>query len=89
MAAFHAALGSKAWAPLTGETAASLVLDPVADSDAGSYVCAVSDGVTSVDSPVFTLEIGSGLPALGLLGLGALAAALGLGGAAASRRRRH
>ncbi|NLV42556.1 MAG: hypothetical protein GXY15_15190, partial [Candidatus Hydrogenedentes bacterium] len=43
---------------------------------------------TSVDSPVFTLAIGSGLPALGLLGLGALAAALGLGGAAASRRRR-
>ncbi|HRZ16208.1 MAG TPA: DUF5011 domain-containing protein, partial [Candidatus Hydrogenedentes bacterium] len=81
--------GTKAWAPLTGETAASLVLDPVAEADAGSYVCAVSDGVTSVDSPVFTLAIGSGLPALGLLGLGALAAALGLGGAAASRRRRH
>ena len=80
--------GSKAWAPLTGETSASLVLDPVAEGDAGSYLCAVSDGVTSVDSPVFTLAIGSGLPALGLLGLGALAAALGLGGAAASRRRR-
>jgi len=79
--------GSKAWAPLTGETSASLVLDPVAEGDAGSYLCAVSDGVTSVDSPVFTLAIGSGLPALGLLGLGALAAALGLGGAAASRRR--
>ncbi len=83
----------KTFGVLEGENSAALVIDPVSESDEGRYVCAVSDAVTTVYGPVYTLMMGSELvtervPAAGLAGLALLAAALGLGGAATLRRPR-
>jgi len=79
--------GSKAWVPLTGENAASLVIDPVSEADAGQYQCEVSDSVTSVTSPVFTLAIGSGVPVMAPVGMALAGLALALVGVLGARRR--
>ena len=79
--------GSKAWVPLSGENGDTLVIDPVSESDAGQYQCEVSDSVTSVTSPVFTLVIGSGVPVAGPAGLMLAGLGLALLGARSFRRR--
>jgi len=78
--------GSKAWVPLSGENGDTLVIDPVSESDAGQYQCEVSDSVTSVTSPVFTLVIGSGVPVAGPAGLMLVGLGLALLGARSFRR---
>ncbi len=79
--------GSKAWVPLTGENDGTLVIDPVSEADAGQYQCEVSDSVTTVTSPVFTLLIGSGVPAAGLLGLLAVGCAIAAAGVRRTGRK--
>ncbi|MBP9004275.1 MAG: hypothetical protein KBH78_11690, partial [Candidatus Hydrogenedentes bacterium] len=58
----------------------------VSESDAGQYQCEVSDSVTSVTSPVFTLVIGSGVPVAGPAGLMLVGLGLALLGARSFRR---
>jgi len=72
---------------ISGATTASLTIDPITPANEGAYKVTVSDLTDSQDSPVFTLTVGTPLPALGLLGLTALAAALG--GALSLRQRRR
>ncbi len=69
---------AKSFAPIVGANNPYYTIDAIAETDAGGYVCEVSDGVTTVTSAVFTLSLGAGMPAVGLLGL-ALAAALSAG----------
>jgi PKD repeat protein len=68
--------GSKAPVPV-GATTPSLTIAPVFLTDAGTYYCTVTDDFTSLDSPLFTLNVTAELPVAGLplLGLGALAMA--------------
>jgi len=79
--------GSKAWVPLAGENDGTLVIDPVSEADAGQYQCEVSDSVTTVTSPVFTLLIGYGVPAAGLLGLLAVGCAIAAAGVRRTDRK--
>ncbi len=78
----------KAFTPLSGATDAAFVVDPASETDSGVYVCEVNDAVTVVESPEFSVTVGSGVPLAGFAGLGLLAAVLGLGGAATLRRRK-
>ncbi len=64
-----------------------LVLDPVQLDDAGTYVCQVTDGFDVVMSDAVTLNVDPGVPAAGLAGLLAFAAASGLGGVVLIRRK--
>ena len=84
---FEAAAGAKAFDPVSGATDAVLTIASVAETDAGGYFCEVTDDVATVHSPVFTVTVGSALPVAGVAGLGLLAAATALAGAAAQRRR--
>ena len=78
----------KALDPVDDATAAALVLNPVADTDAGVYVCVGTDHQKSAQSPEITLTVEPPIPAATLAGLAGLVAALGLGGALRARRRR-
>ncbi len=71
--------GEKAWEPILGETLPDLELIGVQYEDAGTYRCVVSDLVTTVESPVFSLVVESGLPASGSAGLALLGAFLSAG----------
>lgn len=65
-----------------------LVFDPARVEDSGLYECEVSDGFeVVVTSPGVTLNVDAGVPAAGILGLLAFAAASGLGGALLVNRR--
>lgn len=77
--------GSKAWQAIPGANGNTLSFNPVALTDAGQYQCEVSDAVTSVNSPTFTLNVSNGVPVAGPLGLLLLAAAVA--GVGVSRRR--
>ena len=79
----------KAFDALLGATEATLVFDPVDADSPGGYLCAVSDTVTTVNGPVFTLLLSITTPVTGLLGLATAAAAFGLGGAFTARRRKQ
>jgi hypothetical protein len=79
---------SKALVPLTGETDSVLIIAPALPFDSGEYVCEVSDDVTTVQSPVFTLTILGGLPLAGLGGLVALSAAIAAAAAGSLRRKK-
>ena len=86
--------GAKAWVAIhdggniSGTGTASLVFTPVTDVDFGSYKVEVSDSLETVPSATATLSAGSGVPAVGLLGLAALAAMTALGGSVSIRRRK-
>jgi len=72
--------GSKAWQAVPGANSDTLTFNPVALTDAGQYQCEVSDAVTSVNSPTFTLNVSNGVPAAGVAGLCLLGVTLaGLG----------
>jgi len=81
--------GGSAFANLPGETEAALVFDPVDNDALGQFICAVSDAVTTVNSPVFTVTLTETMPLAGLIGLAATASALGLGGAFTVRRKKR
>jgi len=78
---------TKAWEVIPGEVQPDLVLSDLQYEDAGVYRCVVSDLVTTVTSPEFTLTVDSGLPVSGLAGMAAVMAALAWIGLRATRRR--
>ncbi|NLF57658.1 MAG: immunoglobulin domain-containing protein [Candidatus Hydrogenedens sp.] len=83
----------KAFSDIPGADGPTYVINGVKASDEGRYVCRVTDSVTTVYGPVYTLMLGSEpvterVPAAGMTGLAALAALLGACGAAARRRRK-
>ncbi len=81
--------GGKVYNPIPGATDATLVIGPVTADSAGQYVCAVSDAVTSIDGPIFTVATPDPpVPLAGLAVLATAAAALGLGGVSFIRRRK-
>ena len=76
---------------ITGANSQTLVLDPVAQEDAGSYVFVYDDGTkTIIMTAPFVLEVlapGS-LPVVGIIGLWITAAGCAAGALAALRRQR-
>ncbi len=80
--------GGKAFDPIPGANAATLVVNPVVADSEGLYVCTASDAVTSVDSPIFTLaQPAPPVPVAGLFGLAVAAVSIGLGTIFIMRRR--
>jgi hypothetical protein len=80
--------GGKAFDIIPGATTNTLVIDPVLPDSEGLYMCTVSDAVTTVNSPVFTLmSPGERVPAAGLASLAMIAATVGLGGISTLKRR--
>ena len=70
--------------PLGGETASTLIIDPVDFSDAGDYFCAITTPAkVTVNTPTVTLQVfGVGtLPVAGFVGVGFLVAVAALAGA--------
>jgi N-acetylneuraminic acid mutarotase len=85
-----ASQGGNDYEILRDNTESSLVIDPVTADAAGFYMCSVSDAVTTVNGPVFTLALpAKTVPVLGLFGFGVIVAALGLGGTSTLRRRKR
>ncbi len=88
--------GAKAFQPIIGENGPTLVIDPVTETDEGSYRVTISDTGSTVTptadtvvSTVATLTIGEGVPLAGLGGIALLSAATALAGAVALRRRKQ
>jgi hypothetical protein len=80
--------GAKAFTTLGAPSSPSFVINGFNGSDAGAYRVVVSDAVTSVTSPTFTLTLGAvNMPVAGGAGLGLLAAFSAAAGAAMVRRR--
>ena len=85
-------------APLSGKTdfsvipgapnAATYVIASATFDDAGVYKCTVSDAADTVDTNEVTLHVGTGVPAVGMLGVALAAMAAALAGAASIRKRR-
>jgi hypothetical protein len=76
---------------LIGETAQTLVFDPVAESDAGEYTVVYDTGTKELqETALFVLDVlpAGSLPVSGLVGLGLLGAAMVTGGAAYVRRKK-
>ena len=71
-----------------GVNTPSITISPVVFADEGSYYCNVSDGITTLASPTFTLDVTPPLPAAGLTTLVAAVLATALGGMAALRRKK-
>lgn len=72
--------GAKVWTVLAeAPDAPAFTLAGLQPGDAGHYKCVVSDAVTSVESPVLTLEVDTGVPlhTVAALTLAALLAAAG------------
>lgn len=85
--------GSKVFQPITGATASTLEFAEIAETDEALYQVAVSDeggsfsGGDTVTATAF-LDVTTGVPAAGMLGLSAMAMAAALGGALSLRRRK-
>lgn len=76
------------WAPILGENGLTLTIPVIDAADFGRYRASATDDVSpGVVSQAITLRDVNAIPAMGLLGLGALAAATALGGAMGLRRR--
>lgn len=71
-----------------GVATPSITISPIVFADEGEYYCNVSDGITTVASPTFTLDVTPPLPAASLMTLLAATMATALGGTAALRRKR-
>lgn len=67
---------AKTWEVIPGEIQSELILSDLQYEDAGEYRCVVSDLVTTVESPVFTLTVDSGLSLAGALGIALLVGVL-------------
>ena len=80
----------KALAAIPDATEAVYTLDSVTVGDAGDYQCEVHDDVLDETawSPVFTLVVTTGIPAVGLVGIALLAGLATVAGASLVRRRR-
>ena len=82
--------GAKAPAILPGEITNTLEIDaPIIIPQAGQYYCEVTDGITTVSSPLFTLNVVAQMPVAGVLGMIAIAGATAMSGGAALRRKRR
>ncbi len=79
--------GSKAASSL-GVLTPSITISPVLFSDEGTYYCNVSDGVTTLPSPLFSLNVTPQLPVAGLPMMAVAALATALCGVAGLRRKR-
>ena len=55
--------------------------------DAGDYRCSVSDDMITITSPVVTVVVGTGVPAVGLAGLALAGLLTAFAGGAALRKR--
>ncbi|HOQ90613.1 MAG TPA: DUF5011 domain-containing protein, partial [Candidatus Hydrogenedentes bacterium] len=67
---------AKTWEVIPGEVQSELILSDLQYEDAGEYRCVVSDLVTTVESPVFTLTVDSGLSLAGAVGIALLVGVL-------------
>jgi hypothetical protein len=79
---------SKAWSPILDAEEDSFTLANLHSSDAGMYMCVVTDAVTVAESPELEFIVQSGLPASTSLGLVLTALATALAGAAIVQRRK-
>lgn len=81
--------GAKTFVTLNAPDAPSLLIDDAAPGDEGEYQCVVSDAVTVVTSPAFTLTLeGNPLPVGGGLVLALSTLVLAAVGARTARRKR-
>jgi hypothetical protein len=81
--------GGKAdWMPISSAPDASQFSIGAADfDDAGDYRCSVSDDMITITSPVVTVVVGTGVPAVGLAGLALAGLLTAFAGGAALRKR--
>ncbi len=78
---------NKSFEPILGAEDPIYVISSVSAEHVGQYACEASDAVTTVESDVFTLSLGTGAPLAGAGGLAALAAGLAALGAIIARKR--
>ncbi len=76
--AWHRMNAEGIWVPVYDKEEEALVISPVTNDVAGPYRCTVTDEVTSVDSPIFTLAIcDTSKLAISLIGAASVSVQLG------------
>lgn len=85
----------KAWETIPGENESALAFRPLDKTDAGQYQIVINDEGSTltgdydiIESTIATLNIGTGVPVGGALGLALLTGITALGGALTIRRRK-